>query len=112
MTKQKQKSMARVLSCLAAVVLAVAVFVTAGSWLRASNVYAAPSQNPDLITLTYYDGPYHIGWTWQTTTGVTGGKVQFVEKTAGMTKSSVTWEGAQEKAAVSTSVSYGNVTSL
>jgi len=107
MTAQKQKSKVRVLSALTAIVLAAAVFVAAGTWLRPIIAYAAPA-DPTLITVTYYDGPLTRGFTWQTETGVTGGEVQIVEKTGTMTKSTVDWAAAVKVPAESSVIAYRN----
>ncbi|MCL2797542.1 MAG: bacterial Ig-like domain-containing protein [Firmicutes bacterium] len=110
MTKHKQKSTVKILSALAAVLLAVAVFFTAASWLNSLRAYAAPA-DPVMVTVTYYDGPLTRGFTWQTETGVTGGKVQLVEKTGALTKSTVSeaeWAAGTQVTAVSSSVNYVN----
>jgi len=111
MTTKKQKSKVRVLSVFTAIVLAAAVFVAAGTWLRPMMAYAAPA-DPTHIAVTYYDGPYTRGFTWQTATGVTEGKVQIVEKTGTMTKSTVDWSAATEAPAASASAAYNDGTFL
>ena len=92
MMTQKHKNKVKTLSYIVAIVLAAAVLFAVGT-LAPFNAYAA-GPDPEHITVTYYDGPYTRGFTWQTATGVTGGEVQMVEKTGSMTKTTVDWTAA------------------